>query len=90
MELESSWLQTGVTGRRKRNIGRLHHLNDLKNKLEQQRKIVHNNNQTIQIEQQKIDSDSPQLIMSFNNVSFQINDNYLIKNFDPNGTSYDN
>ena len=82
VELESSWLQTGVTGRRKRNIGRLHHLNDLKNKLEQQRKIVHNNNQTIQIEQQKIDSDSPQLIMSFNNVSFQINDNYLIKNFD--------
>ena len=40
VELESQWLQTGVTGRRKRNIGRLHYLQDLKSKLKVKRQLV--------------------------------------------------
>jgi len=67
--LESGWLQTGVTGRRKRNIGRLHYLLDLRSKLDAQRKLVFANNNRIKIESQKIEEDAPQVIMSFNNVS---------------------
>jgi ATPase subunit of ABC transporter with duplicated ATPase domains len=40
VKMESGWLQTGVTGRRKRNIGRLHYLKELKTKLDAQRKLV--------------------------------------------------
>ncbi|NBX52463.1 MAG: ABC transporter ATP-binding protein, partial [Proteobacteria bacterium] len=82
VELESGWLQTGVTGRRKRNIGRLHHLIELKTKLEAQQKIVFANQNKMKIEVQKLDEDSPQVIMSFNNVSYKINEeNLLISNF---------
>ncbi|MBL6664749.1 MAG: ABC-F family ATP-binding cassette domain-containing protein [Rickettsiales bacterium] len=81
VELESGWLQTGVTARRKRNIGRLHHLNELKEKLAKQRKLVKSTNSNIQLNTSKIDSDSPQLIMSFNNVSKSFGDKELIKSF---------
>jgi len=81
VELESGWLQTGVTGRRKRNIGRLHHLIELKNKLEIQQKLVRQNQNNIKIITQKIDEDAPQIIMSFNNVTFAINEKILIKDF---------
>ncbi len=67
--LESGWLQTGVTGRRKRNIGRLHYLMDLRSKLEAQKKLVRANQSYIKIETQKIEEDAPQVILSFNNVS---------------------
>jgi ATP-binding cassette subfamily F protein uup len=81
VELESGWLQTGVTARRKRNIGRLHHLNELKNKLAIQQKLVRQNQNNIKIITQKIDEDAPQVIMSFNNVSFALNEKILIKDF---------
>jgi len=67
--LESGWLQTGVTGRRKRNIGRLHYLQELRGKLDAQRKLVFANRNRINIQEQKIDDDAPQVIMSLNNVS---------------------
>jgi len=72
VELESGWLQTGVTGRRKRNIGRLHHLLELKGKLESQRKLVFANQNVMKINVAKSDEDLPQVIMSFNNVSLEI------------------
>jgi len=67
--LESGWLQTGVTGRRKRNIGRLHYLGELRQKLEAQKKLVRANQSMMKIESQKIEEDAPQVILSFNNVS---------------------
>jgi ATP-binding cassette subfamily F protein uup len=81
VELESGWLQTGVTARRKRNIGRLHHLNELKNKLAIQQKLVRQNQNNIKIITQKIDEDAPQVIMSFNNISLALNEKFLIKDF---------
>ena len=67
--LESGWLQTGVTGRRKRNIGRLHYLQELRAKLEVQKRLVKANQNYIKIESQKLEEDAPQVILSFNNVS---------------------
>ena len=72
---ESQWLQTGVTGRRKRNIGRLHLLNDLRSQLANQRKIVNANQNSIKINTSDYEEDSPQLIMNLNNVSFEITNN---------------
>lgn len=81
VELESGWLQTGVTARRKRNIGRLHHLLELKGKLESQRKLVFANQNVMKINVAKSDEDLPQVIMSFNNVSLEIQQKKLIENF---------
>ncbi len=67
--LESGWLQTGVTGRRKRNIGRLHYLQELRTKLEAQKRLVKANQSYMKIESQKIEEDAPQVILSLNNVS---------------------
>jgi ATP-binding cassette subfamily F protein uup len=75
VEMESQWLQTGVTGRRKRNIGRLHLLGDLKTKLANQRKIVNANQKSIKINVSDYEEDSPQLIMNLNNVSYEIVNN---------------
>ncbi len=72
VELESGWLQTGVTARRKRNIGRLHYLQELRGKLEVQKKLVFANNKKIKFEIQKDEEDAPQVIASFNNVSKSI------------------
>ena len=72
VELESGWLQTGGTARRKRNIGRLHHLLELKGKLESQRKLVFANQNVMKINVAKSEEDAPQVIMSFNNVSLEI------------------
>jgi len=76
--LESGWLQTGVTGRRKRNIGRLHYLQELKTKLEVQRKLVFANRNMMNIVTQKIEEDAPQVIMSLNNVSKTYHDEKII------------
>ncbi|MFZ9469751.1 MAG: ABC-F family ATP-binding cassette domain-containing protein, partial [Rickettsiales bacterium] len=81
VELESGWLQTGVTARRKRNIGRLHHLLELKGKLESQRKLVFANQNVMKINVAKSEEDAPQVIMSFNNVSLEIHQKKLIENF---------
>lgn len=67
--LESGWLQTGVTARRKRNIGRLHYLGELRQKLEAQKKLVKANQSYMKIETQKIEEDAPQVILSLNGVS---------------------
>ncbi len=70
VDLESGWLQTGVTGRRKRNIGRLHYLQELRQKLEAQRRLTQANKNHIRINSEKeFDDDAPQVIASFNNVS---------------------
>lgn len=79
--LESGWLQTGVTGRRKRNIGRLHYLNELKEKLAKQRVLVKNSQSSIKITSQKLEEDAPQVIMSFNNVCKSYGDKTLINKF---------
>lgn len=79
--LESGWLQTGVTGRRKRNIGRLHYLDELRQKLEAQKKLVRANQSYIKIESQKIEEDAPQVILSFNNVSKDFGEKKLIDKF---------
>lgn len=81
LELESGWLQTGVTARRKRNIGRLHHLNDLRRKFEEQRRLVKANQSKIKIATQKIEEDSPQLIASFNNVSKTFEEKEILQKF---------
>lgn len=81
VELESGWLQTGVTARRKRNVGRLHHLLELKGKLESQRKLVFANQNVMKINVAKSEEDAPQVIMSFNNVSLEIQQKKLIENF---------
>lgn len=67
--LESSWLQTGVTARRKRNIGRLHYLSDLRQKLAAQKRLVKENQSYIKIDQQKNNEDAPQVIVALNNIS---------------------
>lgn len=79
--LESGWLQTGVTGRRKRNIGRLHYLLELRGKLQIQKQLVNANSKQIKIETQKLDEDAPQVIVSFNNVSKSFDDRKLIDKF---------
>ncbi len=81
VQLESGWLQTGVTGRRKRNIGRLHYLQELRQKLEAQKKLVRANQSYVKIQSQKVDEDAPQVIMSFNNVSKSYADKKLIDKF---------
>ena len=68
VELESQWLQTGVTGRRKRNIGRLHYLQDLKSKLKVKRQLVFGAKSNIKIEEHDLKEDSPHLIAVFSNV----------------------
>jgi len=82
VSLESGWLQTGVTARRKRNIGRLHHLNDLKEKLKEQRKLVKQTQSNLKIHSQKLENDAPQVIMSLNNVSKSFNNNKLVEKLD--------
>lgn len=81
VNLESGWLQTGVTGRRKRNIGRLHYLLELRAKLEAQKKLVRANQSYIKIESQKLEEDAPQVIISFNNVSKAFGEKALIDKF---------
>jgi ATP-binding cassette subfamily F protein uup len=81
VNLESGWLQTGVTGRRKRNIGRLHYLGELRRKLQIQKQLVHANKNQIKIEAQKIEEDAPQVILSFNNVSKGFEGKTLIDKF---------
>ncbi len=80
--LESGWLQTGVTGRRKRNVGRLHYLHDLRTKLNAQKELVSSNQNNIKIHGSgSFDKDAPQVIASFNNVSKSFDDYNIIKNF---------
>ncbi|NBV05604.1 MAG: ABC transporter ATP-binding protein [Proteobacteria bacterium] len=79
--LESGWLQTGVTGRRKRNIGRLHYLQELRQKLEVQRKLVRTNQSYIKIEAQKVEEDAPQVILSFANASKSYGEKKVIDKF---------
>ncbi|MDX2083105.1 MAG: ABC-F family ATP-binding cassette domain-containing protein [Rickettsiales bacterium] len=81
VKLESGWLQTGVTARRKRNIGRLHYLLELRAKLEAQKKLVRANQSYINIKSQKIEEDAPQVILSFNNVSKNFDGKNLIEKF---------
>ena len=79
--LESGWLQTGVTGRRKRNIGRLHYLQELRSKLQIQKQLVSANSKQIKIETQKLDEDAPQVIVSLNNVSKSFDNKTLMDKF---------
>ncbi len=81
VDLESGWLQTGVTARRKRNIGRLHYLGELRNKLEEQKRLVFANQNRVNIQNQKIEEDAPQVILSFNNVSKNFGEKKLIDKF---------
>lgn len=81
VELERGWLQTGVTARRKRNIGRLHYLKDLTQKLEATRRVLHQNKNKIKITGQKIEDDAPQVIVSFNNASKSYGEKKLIEKF---------
>jgi ATP-binding cassette subfamily F protein uup len=69
VELESGWLQTGVTARRKRNIGRLHYLQELIAQLKIKRQLVLGNKTNIKITGQDIKEDSPDLIAALTNVS---------------------
>ncbi len=69
VELESGWLQTGVTGRRKRNIGRLHYLQELIAKLKVKRQLVLGNKTNIKITEADLKEDSPDLIAALTNVS---------------------
>ncbi len=78
VQLESGWLQTGVTGRRKRNIGRLHYLKDLRVKLEAQRQLVKSNANRMNIIAQKMYEDAPQVILALNNVSKGFDESKLI------------
>ena len=80
--LESGWLQTGVTGRRKRNIGRLHYLDELRQKLAAQRKLVNSHKNHMKIgDEAEFDNDAPQVIASMNNVSKSYEEKILIDKF---------
>ncbi|HLD76527.1 MAG TPA: ABC-F family ATP-binding cassette domain-containing protein [Rickettsiales bacterium] len=82
VELESGWLQTGVTARRKRNIGRLHYLSELRAKLKTQKEIIFANQTRIKIhDQEDFNKDAPQVIASFNNVSKSYDDKKIVENF---------
>ena len=78
VELESGWLQTGVTARRKRNIGRLHYLQELIAKLKIKRQLVFGNKNNIKITEQDIKEDSPDLIATLTNVSKNFGDKTII------------
>jgi ABC transport system ATP-binding/permease protein len=67
--LESGWLQTGVTGRRKRNMGRMHYLQELRQKLKTQKQIVSGEQNQIQIDGNIKNQDSSQLVVAVNNVT---------------------
>ena len=69
VKLESGWLQTGVTARRKRNIGRLHYLQELRSKLKIKRQLVFGAKNNIRIEEQDLKEESPHLIATLSNVS---------------------
>ncbi len=81
VNLESGWLQTGVTGRRKRNIGRLHYLLELRSKLEAQKKLVRANQSYIKIDSQKAEEDAPQVILSFTNATKKFGEKTVIDKF---------
>ncbi len=82
VELESGWLQTGVTARRKRNIGRLHHLNELRSQLSQQKRLVSSNKNQMKINSfEKFDEDAPQIIAALNNVAKSFAEKQIINNF---------
>ncbi len=81
VNLESGWLQTGVTGRRKRNIGRLHYLLDLRSKLEAQKKLVRANQSYIKIDSPKAEEDAPQVILSFTNATKKFGEKNIIDRF---------
>jgi ABC transport system ATP-binding/permease protein len=80
-ELESAWLQTGVTARRKRNVGRLHYLSDLKAQLKTKRQLVFGAKNNIKISNQEIKDDSPSLIASFINVGKNFGDKNIFDKF---------
>ncbi|MFT6331946.1 MAG: ATP-binding cassette subfamily F protein uup [Lentimonas sp.] len=79
--LESSWLQTGVTARRKRNVGRLHYLKELRQKLKDKRKLVLGAKSSIKINDSDLKEDSPHLISTFTNVSKSFGDKTIIDKF---------
>ncbi len=80
-ELESAWLQTGVTGRRKRNIGRLHYLEELRSKMKSQKQIISANQSNIKIHSSdKFEKDGPQVVANLNNVSKFYGENKIIEN----------
>ncbi len=81
VELESQWLQTGVTGRRKRNIGRLHYLQELKSKLKVKRQLVFGAKNNIKIEEHDLKEDSPHLIATFTNVCKSFGEKTIINRF---------
>lgn len=81
VELESGWLQTGVTARRKRNIGRLHYLEELRSKLQVQKQLLRSNQNQLRIEIGKVEEDAPQVILSLNNVSKNFAEKKLIDKF---------
>jgi ATP-binding cassette subfamily F protein uup len=78
VELESGWLQTGVTARRKRNIGRLHYLQELIAQLKVKRQLVLGNKTNIKITEADIKEDSPDLIAALTNVSKNFGDKTII------------
>ncbi len=80
-ELEKQWLQTGVTARRKRNIGRLHYLKELQQKIVQQHHLIRQNQNKININSAKIENDAPQIIVALNNVNKAYEDKKIIDNF---------
>ncbi len=81
VELESQWLQTGVTGRRKRNVGRLHYLQELKSKLKIKRQLVFGAKSNIKIKDHDLKEDSPHLIATFNNVTKNFGERAVIDKF---------
>ena len=82
VELESGWLQTGVTARRKRNIGRLHHLTDLRNQLKEQKRLVNSNKNQMKIGSfKKFDDNAPQIIAAINNINKSFGEKKIISNF---------
>ncbi|MCE3254925.1 MAG: putative transporter ATP-binding protein [Rickettsiaceae bacterium] len=81
VELESQWLQTGVTARRKRNIGRLHYLQELKSRLKVKRQLVAGAKSNIKIEEHDLKDDSPHLIVTFSNVSKNFGEKKILDKF---------
>lgn len=75
---EQRWLERGVTARRRRNMGRLRALDDLK----KQRQALNRNDRTIQLSNQKT-THAAQKLMQFKQVSFAYERN-ILSNFNFN------
>lgn len=78
---ESGWVQTGVTARRKRNMGRLRKLQELRQKLKSQKSLINEDKNQVKINSQGKDENSSRLVINLNNVCKSFGDKTIMNKF---------